>query len=117
MKNTIIVMACLLVIFVISGSANSGDVMHNETKQRFVYFYFMNSEVERGESIVPLHVEYWKKLELSQFKGGPFGDFSGGMISFEMESEAKANAAVAGDPFIVHDVIKDKWLKKWLVSE
>lgn len=81
--------------------------------RRIIYFYFMKKEPEKIQSIVPLHIEYWKKLKLCKYLGGPFADKSGGLITFEIESVKEAEKIVINDPFIFHDLIEYKWIKEW----
>ncbi len=33
-------------------------------KKLFAFFYFIKKEPEKIKSIVPLHIEYWRKLRL-----------------------------------------------------
>jgi uncharacterized protein YciI len=45
--------------------------------------------------------------------GGPFGDRSGGLISFVAQNLQKATEIILQDPFIVADLISEKWIKEW----
>ena len=84
--------------------------------KRFVYFYFMKKEADQIRSIVPLHIDYWKKRNLQGYLGGPFTDRSGGLITFDAESMAEATKIIVNDPFVLEDLLEDKWVKEWLVE-
>jgi len=47
--------------------------------------------------------------------GGPFSDFSGGLISFQAENQNKAQGLVSGDPFVVKELLKNTWIKEWKI--
>ena len=83
---------------------------------RFTYFYFMKKTPGKIQSVVPLHVEYWKGRNLQGYMGGPFADRSGGLITFEAESMAEAAGIILNDPFVLEDLLEDKWIKEWLVE-
>ncbi len=85
-------------------------------KKQFVYFYFMKKEPEKIRSVVPLHIEYWKKCNLGGYMGGPFADRSGGLITFEAESIEEATRIITSDPFVTKDLLEDKWIKEWIVE-
>ena len=84
--------------------------------KRFVYFYFMKKEPEKIQSVVPLHVEYWRQCDLKGYMGGPFADRSGGLITFEAESVDEATRITMSDPFVSEDLLEDKWVKEWMVE-
>ncbi len=84
--------------------------------KRFVYFYFMKKEPDKIQSVVPLHVEYWKKCALSGYMGGPFADRSGGLITFETENIEEATRIIMNDPFVSEDLLEDKWIKEWVME-
>lgn len=84
--------------------------------KRFVYFYFNRFEPEKIRQTVPAHVQYWKTANLKDYAGGPFGDRSGGLISFSALSLEDAEATVQQDPFVQSDLIELKWLKEWIVE-
>jgi uncharacterized protein YciI len=84
--------------------------------KQFAYFYFMKQEPDKIQSVVPLHVEYWKKGNLSGNIGGPFADKSGGLITFKAESMAEATNIIMADPFVSEDLLEEKWIKEWLVE-
>jgi uncharacterized protein YciI len=77
---------------------------------RLAYFYFMKKEADKIQSVVPLHVEYWRQRNLKGYMGGPFADRSGGLITFEAES------IVVNDPFVSEDLLEEKWIKEWMVE-
>ncbi|HSL45887.1 MAG TPA: YciI family protein [Anaerolineales bacterium] len=84
--------------------------------KRFVYFYFNQEEPEKIRQVVPAHVEYWKAANLQGYMGGPFADRTGGLISFLANSISEATEIVEQDPFIMQDLIADKWIKEWIVE-
>lgn len=84
--------------------------------KRFVYFYFMRNEPDRIRTVVPSHIEYWEKNELIGYLGGPFKDRSGGLITFEAGNIEEVTRIISNDPFITNDLIKEKWVKEWVVE-
>jgi hypothetical protein len=84
---------------------------------RFLFFYLMADDPDRVRRIASEHVEYWHELRLAGYVGGPFGDRSGGLITFEADTPALAEQLVAGDPFLHQDAISTWWLKQWLVDD
>ena len=84
--------------------------------RRFVYFYFNRNEPEKIRQVVPTHVQYWKTVELKGYMGGPFGDQTGGLISFVASSLEDATNIILQDPFILQDLIAEKWIKDWIVE-
>ena len=90
--------------------------MQENDSQTYAYFYFMQDDPEGiGQRIAPSHAEYWKALQLADYRGGPFKDFSGGMITFKADNDTQAKEYVAGDPFVTHELLSNSWLKGWLV--
>jgi uncharacterized protein YciI len=71
-----------------------------EAAMRFSYLYFMTEEPGGVEAVAPEHAADWRELELRDYLGGPFADRSGGLISFETDSEEEAEQLVAHDPFV-----------------
>jgi uncharacterized protein YciI len=63
---------------------------------------------------VPAHVRYWQNANLDGYVGGPFADRLGGLITFLATSLEQAERIVSGDPFVLEDLIIEKWLKEWL---
>ncbi|HAK89987.1 MAG TPA: hypothetical protein DHV16_06400 [Nitrospiraceae bacterium] len=84
--------------------------------KQFAFFYFMKKEPEKIKDAVPLHIEYWHKLKLSKYLGGPFADRTGGMITFEAESVDDANRIIINDPFVIQDLLESNWIKEWVVE-
>lgn len=83
---------------------------------RFLYFYFNRNEPEKIRQIVPAHVRYWKEANLKGYQGGPFADRTGGLISFVASSLEEATQIALQDPFVLEDLIDQKWIKEWLVE-
>jgi uncharacterized protein YciI len=92
--------------------------MDNSQKnnQRCIYFYFNRNEPEKIRQMVPAHVQYWRTANPKEYKGGPFGDRSGGLISFVASSLEEAAAIIQQDPFVLEDLIAEKWIKEWIVE-
>ena len=82
--------------------------------QHFVYFYFNRSEPEQVRQTVASHVQYWKDAKLQGYTGGPFADRTGGLITFMASCLEEATAIIHQDPFVLHDLIDQKWIKEWL---
>ena len=82
--------------------------------ERYVFFYLMQGDREKIREVVPSHVEFWRSSGLSNWQGGPFGDRSGGLILFEAAGLTQAQAVVDRDPFVVHGLVAQKWIKQWL---
>ena len=80
---------------------------------RFLYFYFNRNEPERIRQIVPAHVRYWNSARPKDYMGGPFADRAGGLITFVASSLEEATAIILQDPFILEDLIDQKWIKEW----
>ena len=85
-------------------------------ERRFLYFYFNRNEPEKIRQVVPAHIEYWKNANLEGYIGGPFADRSGGLISFAASSFEEATAIILQDPFVLEDLIDQKWIKEWIVE-
>ena len=84
--------------------------------KRFVYFYFNRNEPEKIRQVVPAHVAYWKSANVKGYMGGPFSDRTGGLISFIAPSLQQATEIILQDPFIVEDLISEKWIKEWILE-
>ena len=84
--------------------------------KRFVYLYFNRNEPEKIRQVVPAHVGYWKSENVKDYMGGPFGDRTGGLISFVAPSLQEAMEIILQDPFILEDLIEQKWIKEWLLE-
>jgi uncharacterized protein YciI len=83
---------------------------------RFVYFYFNRNEPQKIRQVVSAHVEYWKTANLQGYMGGPFSDRTGGLISFAASSLEDAAEIIRRDPFVLEDLIEQKWIKEWIVE-
>jgi hypothetical protein len=83
---------------------------------RFAYIYFMVDSPGRVGEVIPQHVAYWRGLALDGYLGGPFGDRSGGLITFGAGSSAEAVVFVAKDPFLREGLIASYWLKQWAIE-
>lgn len=84
--------------------------------KRFAFFYFMKKEPEKIKAIVSLHIEYWHKLKLNKYIGGPFADREGGLITFEAEDGEEATKIMMKDPLILQGLLESRWLKEWVVE-
>jgi uncharacterized protein len=84
--------------------------------KRFIYFYFNRNEPEKIRQVVPAHVHYWNIANLEGYMGGPFGDRTGGLISFVAPSLQDATEIILQDPFIVENLISEKWIKEWILE-
>lgn len=76
----------------------------------------MKKETEKIRLVVPLHIEYWKDLNLKKYSGGPFSDRSGGLIIFEAKNIEGATKIAMSDPFVLENLIVNKWVKEWNVE-
>lgn len=83
---------------------------------RFLYFYLMSDARARVQAVAPEHAAYWRELGLPNYLGGPFGDRSGGLITFETGSVPEAERLVANDPFVREDLVEGRWVKEWLID-
>jgi uncharacterized protein YciI len=61
-------------------------------------------------------MEYWKTANIQGYMGGPFADRTGGLISFVASSAEEAAEVIQQDPFIVEDLIDQKWMKEWVLE-
>jgi len=84
--------------------------------RRFVYFYFNQNEPEKIRQVVPAHVEYWEAANLKEYRGGPFADRTGGLITFIAANLEEATNIVQQDPFVLEDLVAEKWIKEWIVE-
>ena len=84
--------------------------------RRFTYFYFNRNEPEKLRQVVPTHIQYWQTANLKGYMGGPFSDRTGGLISFAASSLEEATAIVLQDPFILENLIAEKWIKEWIIE-
>jgi uncharacterized protein YciI len=58
-------------------------------------------------------VEYWHGLNLKEYRGGPFADLTGGLITFVVDEAGEAASAVEGDPFVREGLLEAFWLREW----
>ena len=84
--------------------------------KKFIYFYFMKKEPEKIGQIVPQHIKYWKDLNINDYMGGPFADRSGGLITFTSDNINEATNIINKDPFIIEELLSDRWMKEWIVE-
>ena len=80
---------------------------------RFLYFYFNRNKPEKVRQVIPAHVQYWKSVRPKYYMGGPFADRSGGLITFVASNLDEATEIILQDPFILEDLIDQKWIKEW----
>jgi uncharacterized protein YciI len=80
----------------------------------FVFFYTMRNDVPGIREAVPEHVAYWRGARLDEYRGGPFADRSGGLITFRATDAAEACAIVERDPFVRRGLLRERWTKEWL---
>ena len=83
---------------------------------RFAYVYFMKREPDRVRAIAPQHAAYWQQLALRDYRGGPFADRSGGLITFDAESPERAEDLVSGDPFLREQLLERHSIKEWITD-
>jgi uncharacterized protein YciI len=84
--------------------------------RHYAYFYFMKEEPERVRAVASSHAAHWQGLGLGDYVGGPFGDRRGGLITFAAEGDAEANRAVADDPFVKEGLLREHWLREWVIE-
>lgn len=84
--------------------------------QHFIFFYFNRKESENIRQVVPAHIGYWKAANLKEYLGGPFADRTGGLITFTALSLEEATEIILKDPFVLEDLIAEKWIKEWIVE-
>jgi uncharacterized protein YciI len=83
---------------------------------RFAYGYVMADRPERVREVAPVHAAYWRAASLEHYLGGPFGDRTGGLITFDVETRELAERLASGDPFRRAGLLKSHWLKEWAVE-
>jgi uncharacterized protein YciI len=82
--------------------------------KQFVFFYLMRKDAPGIREAVPEHVAHWKGARLDGYRGGPFADRSGGLITFRAADAEQATAIVERDPFVLRGLLQDRWTKEWL---
>lgn len=83
---------------------------------RFAYVYFMKPDPDRVLAIAPHHAAYWQQLALRDYRGGPFADRSGGLITFDAESPERAEELVSRDPFLCEQLLERHSIKPWITD-
>jgi uncharacterized protein YciI len=84
---------------------------------RFVYVYSMADDPARVRSVVPHHAAYWHGLNLADYRGGPFADHSGGLITFLADGLGQAQGIVAADPFVSEGLLEHFAVNEWQLVE
>jgi uncharacterized protein YciI len=84
--------------------------------KRFLYFYLMRNAPDAIRQVVPAHVQYWQRRDVSDYMGGPFADRSGGLITFAAASLDDAQQIIMRDPFVHEQLIEQRWIKEWLIE-
>ncbi len=80
----------------------------------FVFKYMMGDKPEKIKAKVPLHIAHWKNQNIEYYKGGPFADRSGGLITFSATNIDEAKRTISKDPFMAEDVLDHYIIKEWL---
>jgi uncharacterized protein YciI len=83
---------------------------------RIVYSYTMREEPDRVRTAAPQHAAFWRRLDARGYIGGPFADRSGGLITFEADSNEEAERLIAADPFVQQDLLEASWMKEWITE-
>ncbi len=91
------------------------DDTSNDSR-RFLYFYFNRHDPDKVRQVIPAHVHYWHGANLKGYMGGPFADHTGGLISFLTSSLEEATTIIRQDPFVLEDLIDQKWIKEWIAE-
>lgn len=93
---------------------NNLDQRKRQKMKIFVFKYMMVDNPEKIKAKVPLHIEYWKNQNFEYYKGGPFVDRSGGLITFSATTIDEAKRIVSKDPFMAGNVLDHYMIKEWL---
>ena len=83
---------------------------------RALYFYLRKAALDRVLAVAPAQAAYRNGMGLGDFLGGPFGDRSGGLITFEVASVAEAERLVTRDSFVQEHLLKHRSLEQWLID-
>jgi uncharacterized protein YciI len=83
---------------------------------RVAYSYMMREEPDRVRAAITQHAAYWRGLGARGYMGGPFADRSGGLITFEADSNEEADRLIAADPFVQQDLLEVSWMKEWITE-
>jgi uncharacterized protein YciI len=73
----------------------------------------MADDPARVRSVAPDHAAYWHGLHLAEYRGGPFADRSGGLITFLADGLGQAEATVADDPFVREGLLQHYSVSEW----
>ena len=73
-------------------------------------------EVNEIQKIVQEHIKYWHDNKPENYSGGPISDRSGGMILFAADTIKTAKKSAMADPFVLNDLVENKWIKEWQVQ-
>ena len=84
--------------------------------RHFAFIYFMKPDPEAIQAAIPAHIEHWRKASPVNYRGGPFIDRTGGLITFSAESLEDAKNLTQSDPFVVNGLLEYQWLKEWMPS-
>ena len=97
------------------GAGQAGATVGGRADSRvcFAYFYLMKADPDRVRVVAPRHASYWRDLRLAHYRGGPFEDRTGGLITFDADDAAQAQRAVREDPFVLEGLVEARWLKQW----
>lgn len=79
--------------------------------KNFIFYYFMNEKSVQIKTQASEHAKYW---HTSKKPGGPFADFSGGFIIFSAKDIQEAKSMISQDPFMIHGLLAQHWLKEWI---
>ena len=72
----------------------------------YAYFYLMTADPDRVRVVAPRHTSYWMGLRLGHYRGGPFDDPTGGLITFDADDAEQAERAVREDPFLLEGLVE-----------
>ena len=82
----------------------------------FVFFYLMNERQSKSiAETASEHAKYWQNQNPLNYKGGPFSDFTGGLITFQAENQGEAEKLISDDPFVIKELLKNRWIKEWRI--
>jgi uncharacterized protein YciI len=84
--------------------------------KQIIYFYLMNDKFELIKNAAQRHAAYWKKLNLTNYQGGPFEDKSGGCITFLSSSMEQTTELILNDPFLKAGCLEKNWIKEWIID-
>ena len=80
----------------------------------FVFAYMMSDNPDKIKESVPLHIEHWKSQSFEYYKGGPYADRSGGLITFSASNIDEAESIASKDPFVANEVLDHYAIKEWM---